>query len=71
MNLAKISCNGQITIPSEVRSALQVQAGDKIIFLYKNDGEITIKNMNSIAVNDVLNLAGKRDYPGKAMVQAI
>jgi len=43
MNLAKISKNGQITIPSEVRKTLNLEAGDKIIFIRDPNGEMKIK----------------------------
>jgi toxin-antitoxin system, antitoxin component, abrB famil len=33
MNLAKISANGQITIPIEIRKHLGLKSGDKILFL--------------------------------------
>jgi len=71
MNLAKISCNGQITIPSEVRRALQVKTGDKIVFLYKNNGEITVKNLNAMAIDDEFSIAGGQAYPVTALAQAL
>jgi len=59
MNLAKISCNGQITVPLEVRRALQVKTGDKIVFLYKSNGEITIKNLSAVAIGETTPFAVK------------
>ncbi|MCL2364968.1 MAG: AbrB/MazE/SpoVT family DNA-binding domain-containing protein [Defluviitaleaceae bacterium] len=50
MNLAKISCNGQVTVPVEIRRALDVKSGDKIVFLRKQDGEIVMKNLNAAAL---------------------
>jgi AbrB family looped-hinge helix DNA binding protein len=35
MNLAKISPNGQITVPMEIRRLLNLQVGDKFLFLQK------------------------------------
>lgn len=32
MNLAKISANGQITLPMEIRRLLGLKSGDKILF---------------------------------------
>jgi AbrB family looped-hinge helix DNA binding protein len=32
MNLAKVSANGQVTVPVEIRKKLGVKDGDKIIF---------------------------------------
>ena len=50
MNLAKISANGQITIPIEIRKHLGLKSGDKILFLQKYNGEITISNASAIAI---------------------
>jgi len=50
MNLARISCNGQITVPVEIRRALDVKSGDKIVFLRKHNGEIVMKNLNAAAL---------------------
>ena len=33
MNIAKISANGQVRIPVEIRRKLNLKDGDKIIFL--------------------------------------
>ena len=32
MNLAKISANGQLTLPIEIRRHLSVKSGDKVLF---------------------------------------
>ncbi len=50
MNLAKISANGQITVPVEIRRLLGLKSGDKILFLQKRDGEIVISNASSKAI---------------------
>lgn len=42
MNLAKLSANGQITVPAEVRRRLHVVPGDKLLFLEKPNGEVVI-----------------------------
>ena len=38
MNLAKISANGQITVPVEIRQQLGLKSGDKLLFLQKQNG---------------------------------
>jgi AbrB family looped-hinge helix DNA binding protein len=43
MDLARISSNGQVVIPAEIRKKLNLVAGDKVLFVEKN-GEIVIKN---------------------------
>ena len=47
MNLAKISANGQITVPVEIRRLLGLKSGDKILFFQKQDGEIVVSNASS------------------------
>lgn len=50
MNLAKVSANGQITVPAEVRRLLGIKSGDKILFFQKQDGEIVVSNASSKAI---------------------
>lgn len=50
MNLAKISANGQITVPVEIRRQLGLKSGDKILFFQKQDGEIVISNASAQAI---------------------
>lgn len=50
MNLAKISANGQITVPVEVRRLLGLKSGDKILFFQKPDGEIVVSNASAQAI---------------------
>ena len=49
MNLAKISANGQITVPVEVRRQLGLKSGDKLLFLQKQNGEIIVSNASATA----------------------
>ncbi len=50
MNLAKISANGQITLPVEIRRLLGLKTGDKVLFLQKQDGEIVLSNASAKAI---------------------
>lgn len=50
MNLAKISANGQITVPVEIRRLLGLKSGDKILFFQKQNGEIVVSNASSKAI---------------------
>ena len=50
MNLAKLSANGQITVPVEIRRLLGLKSGDKILFLQKQNGEITIRSASAAAI---------------------
>ncbi len=50
MNLAKISTNGQITLPVEIRKRLGVRNGDKVLFIEKPNGEIVVSNASTMAI---------------------
>lgn len=50
MNLARISENGQITVPVEIRQLLGLKSGDKVLFFQKQDGEIVMSNASAQAI---------------------
>ncbi len=50
MNLAKISANGQITVPIEIRKLLGLKSGDKILFFQRPNGDVVINNASAQAV---------------------
>lgn len=50
MNLAKISANGQITLPVEIRRLLGLKSGDKVLFFQKENGEIVMSNASAKAI---------------------
>jgi AbrB family looped-hinge helix DNA binding protein len=49
MNLAKVSANGQVTVPVEIRRRLQLKEGDKLLFI-ERDGQIVIDNASATAI---------------------
>jgi len=49
MNLAKVSANGQVTVPIDIRRKLQLKEGDKLLFI-ERDGEIVINNASATAI---------------------
>jgi AbrB family looped-hinge helix DNA binding protein len=49
MNLAKVSANGQVTVPVEIRRRLLLKEGDKLLFI-ERDGQIVIDNASSTAI---------------------
>ena len=50
MNLARVSSNGQITVPAEIRRKLNIKEGDKIMFLERPNGEIVLQNSSAVAI---------------------
>lgn len=54
MNLAKVSANGQITLPIEIRRLLGLKSGDKVMFFQKQDGEVVLSNASNQAIQAIL-----------------
>ena len=52
MNLARVSANGQITVPVEIRRALNLKEGDKMLFFQKENGEIVVNNTSLVAIQE-------------------
>ena len=50
MNLAKLSSAGQITVPLDIRRILGLKAGDKILFIQNESGEVVINNASVYAI---------------------
>jgi AbrB family looped-hinge helix DNA binding protein len=50
MNLAKVSANGQVTVPVEIRRKLNLKEGDKILFFERSNGEVVIDNASATAI---------------------
>ena len=50
VNLAKLSANGQITVPAEIRRLLGLKSGDKILFFQNQDGEVVLSNASATAI---------------------
>jgi len=62
MNLARVSNNGQITVPVEIRRALKVKAGDKIMFFQKENGEIIVQNPSINAIHSAQSAVNESNY---------
>jgi AbrB family looped-hinge helix DNA binding protein len=50
LNLAKISANGQVTVPVEIRKKLRLKEGDKLLFIERPNGEVLIGNASATAL---------------------
>jgi len=62
MTLARVSTDGQITVPMEIRRALKVKAGDKLLFSRNAVGEIVIQNTNAIAIQEAQRAVAGSDF---------
>ena len=52
MNLARVSANGQITVPVEIRRLLRLREGDKMLFVQKDNGEVVVGNSSLTALRE-------------------
>ena len=55
MNLVRLSANGQITIPAEIRKLLSLKSGDKILLYQNKSGEVVLDNASANALFKVQN----------------
>ncbi len=79
MNLAKVSANGQITVPVEIRRILRLKSGDKVLFYQRQDGTVVISNASAQAIRkaqstfagaaEEMGLSGEEDV--QALVDAL
>jgi antitoxin PrlF len=53
MNLAKLSANGQVTVPIEVRRRLHLVPGDKVLFVENANGEVVVAKAGLAALAQV------------------
>jgi len=44
MEIAKVTSNGQVTIPSDIRRRLNIKDGDKVLFLEGDDGVLMLNS---------------------------
>ena len=73
MASATITSKGQVTIPKEVRDALQIQAGDVIDFQKEADGSFRVqaRKMHASALTGILHHKGQRRVSLEEMDAAI
>ena len=65
MDLAKVSSNGQITVPVEIRRLLRLKAGDKVLFYQNPNGDIVVDNASARAIQKAqANMSGLAEALG-------
>jgi AbrB family looped-hinge helix DNA binding protein len=62
MNLARVSANGQITVPVEIRRALKLKEGDKMLFIQNANGEIVVNNTSLVAIGEAQRAVAGSEY---------
>jgi antitoxin PrlF len=70
MPLARVTTKGQVTIPAEVRKAMDIGAGDDIVFEVVEAGEACIRVLKRRSLTDLYGaLPATRPYPDKEAVR--
>jgi len=60
MEIAKVTSNGQITIPADIRRRLNIKDGDKVLFMESDEGVLML-NSSMIALKQF-----QKDMEGEA-----
>ncbi len=61
VEVAKLSSQGQVTIPIEIRRALGIEKGDKIAFITNEAGQFVLANASVLAL-----FRAQKDFVGAA-----
>jgi AbrB family looped-hinge helix DNA binding protein len=64
MDVAKVTSNGQITIPADIRRRLHIKDGDKVLFLESDEGVVML-NSSMVALKQLQsNMDGEAEMAG-------
>ena len=70
MALARVTTKGQVTIPAEVRKALDIGEGDDLLFEVVEAGEARIRVLKRRRLSDLYGSPpATRPYPGKEAIR--
>lgn len=50
MDTAKVTSNGQVTIPVDFRRLLNIKPGNKVLFFQRENGDVVIENASLSAL---------------------
>jgi AbrB family looped-hinge helix DNA binding protein len=70
MAISRVTSKGQVTIPSEVRKALQIVQGDDLLFEVATDQTARLRVVKRQQLSDLYGaLRSTRPFPGKEAVR--
>jgi antitoxin PrlF len=64
MQRAKVTFKGQVTIPKEIRNALNIEEGESVVFVVEGDHAIMKPLTKKSLVDFYGSLPATRPYPG-------
>jgi antitoxin PrlF len=73
MPTATVTSKGQVTLPQKVREALRIRPGDRIDFVFGEDGEVRLRagEVDVSELRGLLRRLGRQPVTLEAMEQAI
>lgn len=70
MPISRVTSKGQVTIPSEVRKALDIEQGDDLLFEVGADRTARLRVVKRQKLSDLYgSLRAQRPFPGKEAVR--
>ncbi len=55
---SKITSKSQVTVPARMRDALGLQAGDSLVWTYREDGVIEVRKQGAGRLEDLIGMLG-------------
>ena len=70
MPISRVTSKGQVTIPSEVRKALDIEQGDDLVFEVREDQTARLRVLKRQKLSEFYgSLRSERSFPGKEAVR--
>lgn len=70
MSISRVSSKGQVTIPTDVRKALDIEQGDDLIFEVSPDQTARLRVVKRQRLSDLYGaLRATRPFPGKEAIR--
>jgi len=70
MPISRVTSKGQVTIPSEVRKALDIEQGDDLVFELRPNQTVKLRVIKRQKLSDFYgSLRAQRPFPGKEAVR--
>lgn len=72
MPIARVTSKGQVTIPSEVRKALDIHQGDDLVFEMTSERSVKLRVLKRQSLSDLYGaLPATQPFPGKEEVREL
>jgi AbrB family looped-hinge helix DNA binding protein len=70
MSISRVSSKGQVTLPADVRRALDIEQGDDLIFDLAPDRSVNLRVVKRKRLSDLYGaLPATRSFPGKEAIR--